>query len=107
MLAPPQQAVPRTAWGTGQMGFLRGRCKMTFICCLHEPLSLLYKKMDFCARACEAAWAIWLMLRGSERENMFTSCLANVGLEQVDVIFLWWIPTAEDFDFGVAGGAET
>src|SRR5947209_4602998 len=78
MLAPPQQAVPRTAWGTGQMGFLRGRCKMTFICCLHEPLSLLYKKMDFCARACEAAWAIWLMLRGSERENMFTSCLANV-----------------------------
>src|SRR5436309_2888125 len=60
MLAPPQLAVPRTAWGTGQMGFLRGRCKMTFICCLHEPLSLLYKKMDFCARACEAAWAIWL-----------------------------------------------
>ena len=63
--------------------------------------------MDFCTRACEAAWDVWFLLRGSERENMFTSCLANVGLEQVDVIFLWWIPTAEDFDFGVAGGAET
>ena len=46
---------------------------------------LLYKKMDFCARACDAARDVGPMVRGSERENMFTSCLADSRLEQVDM----------------------
>lgn len=80
---------------------------MSCICCLHEPLSLLYKKMFFCTRACEAARDVCPMLRGSERENMFTSCLADSRLEQVDMIFLWRIASTEDFDFWVTTDAET
>ena len=63
--------------------------------------------MDFCTRACEAAWDVWFLLRGSERESMFTSCLANGWLEQVNVVFLWWLPTAKNFNFWVAGTTKT
>ena len=80
---------------------------MTSIWCLYKPLSLLYKKMGFCARACEAAWDVCLIVRGSERENMFTSCLADSRLEQVDMIFLRRIASTEDFDFWVTTGTET
>ena len=68
---------------------------------------LLYKKMDFCARACDAARDVGPMVRGSERKNMFTSCLADSRLEQVDMIFLRWITSAQDFDFWVTAGTET